>query len=407
MEVTISPILTTLKVDSLLFIQRVLIYVLQGPGCSSIGYGAASELGPLRVATNGTALLFNKYAWNQEANLLFVESPVGVGFSYTNTSSDLSIIDDAFVAKDTYSFLVNWLKRFPQYKTRDFFIAGESYAGHYVPQLAELIYNRNRDTSGYPRINIKGFIVGNPETDDRNDYRGLLEYAWSHSVISDQLYDKAKSACDFKLENWSQQCNEAMSSVFRAYAEIDIYNIYAPSCLINSSTTSFSSAAVDPATNSKSNNHALRMMRIPGGSDPCYSIYASDYFNRPDVQTALRARRGNGSVKWKVCSDMIFRSYNYTVSSVLPTYTKLIKGGLKIWVYSGDADGRVPLIGSRYCMEDLGLPIKSPWHSWYHLHQVAGRILEFEGVTFLTVRGAGHLVPWTNQARPWPSSILS
>lgn len=93
-----------------------------------------------------------------EANLLFLESPIGVGFSYTNTSSDLSKLDDVFVgihlikligyliissfcvllnffflitllADDAYNFLVNWLKRFPQYQAHDFYIAGESYAG--------------------------------------------------------------------------------------------------------------------------------------------------------------------------------------------------------------------------------------------------------------------------------------
>jgi serine carboxypeptidase-like clade 2 len=102
------------------------------------------------------------------ANLLFLESPAGVGFSYSNTSVDLytagdaktgncSLILDHFRAKpsgdtdssefwyqlpvlwchfcllalDSYAFLVNWLERFPQYKYREFYIAGESYAGIY------------------------------------------------------------------------------------------------------------------------------------------------------------------------------------------------------------------------------------------------------------------------------------
>lgn len=75
--------------------------------------------------------------------------------------------------------------------------------------------------------------VGNPETDDYYDYKGLLEYAWSHAVISDQLYENAKQVCDFNLSDWSPQCNKAMSQVFQEYREIDIYNIYAPRCLIN------------------------------------------------------------------------------------------------------------------------------------------------------------------------------
>uniref|UniRef100_A0A0D3ENB7 Uncharacterized protein n=1 Tax=Oryza barthii TaxID=65489 RepID=A0A0D3ENB7_9ORYZ len=62
--------------------------------------------------------------------------------------------------------------------------------------------------------------------------------------------------------------------------------------------------------------------------------------------------------------DSILRSYNFSVLSVLPIYSKLIKAGLRIWFYSGDADGRVPVIGSRYCMEALGLAIKRDWQPW-------------------------------------------
>ena len=79
--------------------------------------------------------------------------------------------------------------------------------------------------------------VGNPETDDYYDYKGLLEYAWSHTVITDQHYDKAKQACDFKSPNWSSECNIVMNQLFEKYNEIDIYNIYAPKCLTNSTSS--------------------------------------------------------------------------------------------------------------------------------------------------------------------------
>lgn len=80
--------------------------------------------------------------------------------------------------------------------------------------------------------------VGNPETDDYYDDKGLLEYAWSHAVISDQEYEKAKQVCNFKLSDWTSECNAAMAVVFTKYNEIDIYNIYAPACLLNG-TSSF------------------------------------------------------------------------------------------------------------------------------------------------------------------------
>jgi serine carboxypeptidase-like clade 2 len=93
-----------------------------------------------------------------EANMLFLESPAGVGFSYSNTTSDYRNVGDNKTASDSYKFLVNWLEKFPEYKTRDFFITGESYAGHYVPQLAFTIVSQNKITN-QTKINLNGIAV--------------------------------------------------------------------------------------------------------------------------------------------------------------------------------------------------------------------------------------------------------
>lgn len=75
--------------------------------------------------------------------------------------------------------------------------------------------------------------VGNPETDDFYDTKGLAEYAWSHAVVSDQVYERINRVCNFKVSNWSHECVEAMNVVYQQYREIDIYNIYAPKCIID------------------------------------------------------------------------------------------------------------------------------------------------------------------------------
>lgn len=135
----------------------LLLWLNGGPGCSSLAYGAMQELGPFRVNSDGKTLHKNIFSWNKVANVLFLESPVGVGFSYSNTSSDYATNGDKKTAEYNYLFLVNWLERFPEYKDRDFYIAGESYAGHYVPQLAHTILHHNKKAKTI--INLKGILV--------------------------------------------------------------------------------------------------------------------------------------------------------------------------------------------------------------------------------------------------------
>lgn len=68
-------------------------------------------------------------------------------------------------------------------------------------------------------------------------------------------------------------------------------------------------------------------------------------------------------------------------------------------VYSGDIDAIVPVTGSRRWIESLQLPVRRPWHQWHVDGQVAGFEVQYEGLTFATVRGAGHMVPYTQPGR--------
>uniref|UniRef100_A0A453AKT6 Carboxypeptidase n=1 Tax=Aegilops tauschii subsp. strangulata TaxID=200361 RepID=A0A453AKT6_AEGTS len=134
----------------------LLLWLNGGSGCSSLGYGAMEELGPFRVMSDGKTLYRNPYSWKAAADVLFLESPAGVGYSYSNTTADYGRSGDNRTAEDAYLFLANWLERFPEYKGREFYITGESYAGHYVPQLAHAILRH-----ASPAINLKGIMIEN------------------------------------------------------------------------------------------------------------------------------------------------------------------------------------------------------------------------------------------------------
>nr|GEV10373.1 putative serine carboxypeptidase-like 23 [Tanacetum cinerariifolium] len=108
--------------------------------------GAFTEIGPFGVNPDGQTLYARKFAWNEAANMLFLESPAGVGFSYSNTTSDYDVNGDKCTAEDTLVFLVTWFAKYPQYQGRDFYLAGESYAGYYIPELADVILNYSRDS---------------------------------------------------------------------------------------------------------------------------------------------------------------------------------------------------------------------------------------------------------------------
>ncbi|XP_042471639.1 serine carboxypeptidase-like 27 [Zingiber officinale] len=356
----------------------LVLWLNGGPGCSSVAYGASEELGPFRINSDGKTLYLNPHAWNRVANVLFLDSPAGVGFSYSNTSSDLTTAGDHRTAVDAYNFLVSWFDRFPQYKHREFYIAGESYAGHYVPQLSQLVYQKNIGIQN-PTINFKGFMVGNALIDDYHDSVGTFEFWWTHGLISDLTYRTLRIHCNNEdSEHPLNVCEQAFDAASAEMGNIDPFSIYTLPC----------NDTVSLRRNLR--GHYPRMSRA---YDPCAKRYSKMYYNRPEVQKALHANTTGIPYLWDTCSYTVAENWGDAPKSMLPIYQELISAGLRLWVFSGDTDSVVPLTATRYSIDALKLKTVKNWYPWYDNGKVGGWSQMYRGLTFVAVTGAGHEVP--------------
>nr|GMD13767.1 serine carboxypeptidase-like 45 [Ipomoea batatas]GME20186.1 serine carboxypeptidase-like 45 [Ipomoea batatas] len=148
--------------------------------------------------------------------MLYVDSPVGVGFSYSNTSSDYDNWNDTMTADENLKFLLNWFEKFPEYRNLDLYLAGDSYAGHFVPQLAALLLEYSRNVKP---IKLKGIALGNPLLDIVISVDSA-DYLWYHGAISAELRTMKKKLCNdtrFFLEisqnKASEDCKKMMAKM--------------------------------------------------------------------------------------------------------------------------------------------------------------------------------------------------
>jgi len=112
----------------------IVLWTNGGPGCSGL-LGFLTEQGPFRPDRNGK-LIPNEYAWTKLVNMIFIEQPVGVGFSTPDPNGEKSY-GDSEAARDNYRFIINFFVRYPELRNNEFYISSESYGGHYMPTLAK------------------------------------------------------------------------------------------------------------------------------------------------------------------------------------------------------------------------------------------------------------------------------
>eukprot|EP00041_Stephanoeca_diplocostata_P015972 m.310515 g.310515 ORF g.310515 m.310515 type:complete len:765 (-) comp20210_c1_seq6:87-2381(-) len=250
-----------------------------GPGCSSLE-GLMTEHGPFQMDPVSGSITRNAQTWARIANMLYVEQPVGVGFSYATNPTDLN---DTSSANLNVQFLINWFSSFSEYKKNDFYISGESYAGIYVPMLAHatLKHNTAVGSADSSYINLKGVLVGNGCTGKDTISCGNIQLdfatsgagqetnvAYSRGLISTAIYNNVTAACtgpvswlDCYAANstgttdicWQvnesvwmcpipssdplDHCCKTLDAMDAGMGSIDIYNIYAP-CMKNPADSS-------------------------------------------------------------------------------------------------------------------------------------------------------------------------
>ncbi|KAM6562576.1 hypothetical protein CsatB_022574 [Cannabis sativa] len=368
----------------------LVLWLNGGPGCSSLGVGAFSENGPFRPS--GEVLVRNEYSWNREANMLYLETPIGVGFSYSADSSSYETVNDKITAKDNLVFLRKWLLKFPEFSNRSLYITGESYAGHYVPQLAELMLQLNKKKKIF---NLKGIALGNPVLEFATDFNSRAEFIWSHGLISDSTYRMFTSSCNYSRfvseyyrGSVSPICSKVMNQVGKETSRfVDKYDVTLDVCI---SSVFAQSKVISPK-------------QVAETIDVCVEDETVNYLNRQDVRKALHARLV-GVRRWAVCSSVL----DYELLDLeIPTITivgKLIKAGIPVLVYSGDQDSVIPLTGSRTLVhglaKQLSLNTTVPYRVWFEGQQVGGWTQVYGNIlSFATIRGASHEAPFSQPER--------
>jgi carboxypeptidase D len=215
---------------------------LGGPGCSSM-IGLFQENGPCKFTGSSTTPVNNSYSFNNYANMIYIDQPIGVGFSYGTDDVTSTVTAAPYVWKLIQAFYAS----FPQYESRDFGIFTESYGGHYGPEFTKYIQDQNKANAG-EKINIVALGVNNGWIDFKIQEKAYVQFSYNNTykpLITQSQYNTymsrytnnclpainscyssgSNSACQTADNTCYNQIEGPLSSV----ADFDVYDIRAPS----------------------------------------------------------------------------------------------------------------------------------------------------------------------------------
>ncbi|KAK9815230.1 hypothetical protein WJX72_000376 [[Myrmecia] bisecta] len=342
----------------------VLLWLNGGPGCAST-CGLAEEIGPFTFQLVfgsgnssddpvGVQLSANPNAWSKVANVLFLDSPSGVGLSYSDTPSDYSTSDQQ-VFTDTYAFLRQWFTMYPSFQASDFYIGGESYGGIYVPTLAQAILDGNG--AGQPAINLKGYLVGNPATDPTNDY-SITPLLDNLSIIPDRLAKQLQANnCQTFGNSTLPACGPLQLKLRQVTQHLNMYNALLP-CFYGEKafeTRLYSRLVADLQRQGVRLGPAFNTAQY-GVADLCFDDRpVTLWLNDQRVRAAIHAAPIQTSGFYVPCTTRL--NYTSTINLIEPYHLDLISRGLRALIYSGDHDLVVPHTGTEAWTAGLGLPV--------------------------------------------------
>ncbi|XP_062074002.1 serine carboxypeptidase-like 2 [Humulus lupulus] len=367
----------------------LMLWLTGGPGCSAL-CGLAFEIGPIKfniVEYNGSlpTLELNQNSWTKVANIIFLDGPVGTGFSYSK-SLEGSQTGDFVYANRCLIFLRKWLLVHPEFSTNSLYLGGDSYSGRIIPIIAEEIA-KSVEAKNIPKFNFKGYLLGNPSTNSKIDDNSKVKFAHRMGLISDELYQSLKKTCKgqytekHKNNTLCSKDLEAFSLVGRFFLHFKKSYIWMLGNLCCSlSFHFFHSNILLVATNEQRWFQSYENLLV--------YYWAND----KTVQEALHIQKRTINT-WIRCSGSL--PYTKQVDSVVSYHTQLNSRGYRALIYSGDHDMVVPYVGTLAWIKSMNMSIVDRWRPWFVDDQVAGYVTDYsKGLfTFTTIKGGGHTAP--------------
>lgn len=344
----------------------LVMWMTGGPGCSS-ELALFFENGPYKVADN-MSLYENPFGWNKKANLLFIDQPVGTGFSYANSDY---VRNEKEVGTEMYAFLQGFLAKYPKYANLEFFIVGESYGGHYVPAVGAKIVTENANlAAGNLKINLKGVGIGNGWVDPLIQYGAYGSFGYQNKLISADQWAS--------INNTYEKCSRYIQN-----EEWEFASFVCGGCM----------------QGVLSENPGLNYYDIRKQCNPpplCYNFDSiTKYLNLESTQTRLGVKK----IEWSTCNDAVnelfspdrYQSYRFDVPTILSS-------GARVLVYSGMDDLICNYVGGRQWLESMPWSGQSSFQAaqysnWVVNGQTAGFTKNANNLIWLEVKDAGHMVP--------------
>jgi carboxypeptidase C (cathepsin A) len=356
--------------------------------------GLFEEIGPF-IPNSKMNLIKNEFAWTKFANIVFVDQPVGVGFSYSKYKKDYSS-NDVLSANDNLAFLIEFFKVFPEFKPNDLYLTGESYAGHYIPRLLNEVTAYNKTHNG--EFNLKGVILLNPLISFKSGDPSEMETYWGHQRIARDVWEKYKKhRCTVSANN--RPCIKMLDEMHDREKNMNPYGIDYPIC-------SNSDQPNQLARYLRQHNAFTRGNKTSKTSKTnmaCIDKYTSEYLNSSAVKEKIIKPHTNKN--WYGCTNYEFyRSKDGNDDMVKHIKTHLIDKDLKhlnILIMSGTNDSICGTVGTQRWISRLKLKVKANTKEWnpYTINdQLKGHVTVFQGdgnktLTLVTVNHAGHEIP--------------
>ncbi|XP_059058201.1 venom serine carboxypeptidase-like [Achroia grisella] len=334
-----------------------IIWLQGGPGYSSL-FGLFILIGPIHLKHDKVQL--RNITWANDYSLLFIDNPVGAGFSFT-TDYRGYISDEDAIGEQLYEFLQQFVQVFPELHDAPLFIAGESYAGKYIPALGIQIH-RHREKNHH--INLRGMAVGNGLIDPRSMMHysdlckalGILDTVQLNKVKELET-SIVKLIDENKIVNASNKFNETIEYIKKQSA-VNIYNFHKEPDV---NTTQF-----------------------------------ERFVNRADVRNWIHV----GNATYNLNNEIVYQKMLPDIMNSTKPFVEELLEHYGFLCYSGQLDLLLPYSLSKYTYQELSWSRQKEYRSAprKRLRQYPSQALvgfKKYGGNFMEIliRGAGHMVP--------------